>query len=39
MNKMIKFFKEEVIAYTRHLGAHNYFRVTGDCTPMTSERN
>lgn len=28
MNKMIKFFKEEVSAYTRHLGAHSYFRVT-----------
>jgi hypothetical protein len=39
MNKVIKFFKKEVNAYTRQLSVGNCFRVTGDCTPMNNGRN
>ena len=37
MNKMIKFFKEEVNSYMRNMSDHQSFRITGDCTPMYNE--
>lgn len=37
MNKMIKYFKVGVDCYVRNMREHNYFRVTGDCTPIEED--
>ena len=39
MNKIIKFFKESVNSYVENVGRHQYFRVTGDCSPVFDDKN